>query len=99
MHDDVAASMSGIRILSQVARQQIMQEAPQTASLLEQINHSAQTTLEGISDLIWAVKPNENYLNDIADRMRAHASKVLEASDIAYQFNIARELPIRGYGY
>lgn len=95
LHDDVAASMSSIRILSQVAFAHLSKTAPDTAPLLEQINRNAQATLESISDLIWAVKPNPDYLNDMADRMREYAGKVLDAKDIDYQLNIPRNLPMR----
>ena len=95
LHDDVAASMSSIRILSQVAHAQLAQKSPETAPLLEQIIRNAQTTLESISDLIWAVKPNPDYLNDMADRMREYAGKVLDVKDIDYQMDIPRNLPVR----
>jgi signal transduction histidine kinase len=62
--------------------------------LLEQISKSAQSTLESISDLIWAVKPHPDYLNDMADRMREYAQKFLDARDIDYQLNIPRNLPV-----
>ncbi len=94
LHDDIAASMSGIRILSKVAHQQFADKMPDAAPLLEQISKSAQSTLESISDLIWAVKPHPDYLNDIADRMREHAQKFLDAKDIDYQLNIPRNLPV-----
>jgi signal transduction histidine kinase len=94
LHDDIAASMSGIRILSKVAHQQFAGKVPEAAPLLEQISKSAQSTLESISDLIWAVKPHPDYLNDIADRMREYAQKFLDANDIDYQLNIPRNLPV-----
>jgi len=94
LHDDIAASMSGIRILSKVAHQQFAHQVPEAAPLLEQISKSAQSTLESISDLIWAVKPHPDYLNDIADRMREYAQKFLDAKDIDYQLNIPRNLPV-----
>lgn len=94
LHDDIAASMSGIRILSKVAHQQFAHKVPEAAPLLEQISKSAQSTLESISDLIWAVKPHPDYLNDIADRMREYAQKFLDAKDIDYQLNIPRNLPV-----
>ncbi|MCC6412545.1 MAG: hypothetical protein IT270_12850, partial [Saprospiraceae bacterium] len=94
LHDDVAASMSGIRILSQVAFKQFAHKVPEAAPLLEQITRSAQSTLESIGDLIWAVKPNPDYLNDLADRMREYASNVLDAKDIAYEIHIPRNLPV-----
>jgi signal transduction histidine kinase len=94
LHDDVAASMSGIRILSEVARNQYRLQTSKVGALLDQINQNAQETLESISDLIWAVKPGSDYLNDMADRMRNHAAKVLAAKDVDYQINIPRNLPI-----
>lgn len=94
LHDDIAASMSGIRILSKVAHQQFAHKVPDAAPLLEQISKSAQSTLESISDLIWAVKPHPDYLNDIADRVREYAQKFLDAQDIDYQLNIPRNLPV-----
>jgi len=94
LHDDIAASMSGIRILSKVAHQQFAHKVPEAAPLLEQISKSAQSTLESISDLIWAVKPHPDYLNDMADRMREYAQKFLDARDIDYQLNIPRSLPV-----
>ena len=94
LHDDVAASMSGIRILSQVAYKQFAHKVPEAAPLLEQITRSAQSTLESIGDLIWAVKPSPDYLNDLADRMREYASNVLDAQNIDYEIHIPRNLPV-----
>jgi signal transduction histidine kinase len=93
LHDDIAASISGIRILGQVARSQFGDRAPDAKPLLEQINESAKNALESISDLIWAVKPHPDYLNDMADRMRNHAAQMLDAKDIEYSINIPRDLP------
>lgn len=94
LHDDIAASMSGIRILSKVAHQQFAEKIPEAGPILEQISKSAQSTVESISDLIWSVKPHPDFLNDMADRLREYAGKVLEAQDIDYQINIPRTLPI-----
>jgi signal transduction histidine kinase len=93
LHDDVAASLSSIRILSQVARNQFEQKLPEAAPILEQINRTAQSTLDGIGDIIWAIKPHPDYLNDMADRMREYATKILGARDLDYQLDIPRTLP------
>jgi signal transduction histidine kinase len=94
LHDDVAATMSGISLLSNIATEQFVPKLPEAGPILLQINKSAQSVSESISDLIWTVKQNSDYLNDIADRIREHASKVLEAQGIDYEINIPRELPM-----
>lgn len=94
LHDDIAASMSGIRILSKVAHQQFAEKIPEAGPILEQISKSAQSTVESISDLIWSVKPHPDFLNDMADRLREYAGKVLETQDIEYHINIPRTLPV-----
>jgi signal transduction histidine kinase len=94
LHDDVAASMSGIRILSEVAESQVKEKAPESGALLAQITQNAQQTLDSISDLIWAVKPSHDYLNDLADRIRHQAGQVLQAKGIDYEIIIPRDLPL-----
>jgi signal transduction histidine kinase len=93
LHDDVAASLSSIRILSQVAKTRFEHLSPDAGQLLQQINRSAQSTLDEIGDILWAIKPHPDYLNDIADRMREYATKMLEARDLAYRIDIPRNLP------
>ncbi len=94
LHDDIAASMSGIRILSKVAHQQFADKIPEAGPILEQISKSAQSTVESISDLIWSVKPHPDFLNDMADRLREYAGKVLETQEIEYNIDIPRTLPV-----
>ena len=94
LHDDLSASISSIRILSEVAHRYIVKQAPEAASVLEKISQSANAVVESIGDLIWAVKPHPDFLNDIADRMREYAGRVLDARDIDYQMKIPRVLPM-----
>lgn len=94
LHDDVAASMSGIRILSQVAYRQFGEKVPEAAALLLQITRSAQATVDSIGDIIWAIKPHPDYLNDMADRMREYATKMFDAlEEMDCRLDIPRTLP------
>jgi signal transduction histidine kinase len=97
LHDDIAATMSGIQLMSKIAATQFAPKMPEAAPILEQINKSAIAVSDSISELIWTVKQHEDYLNDIADRIREHASKVLEINGIECQINIPRNLPVVQY--
>lgn len=93
LHDDVAASLSSIRILSQIVKRQVSEKAPDSTPLLEQITGSAQSTLDSIGDIIWAINPHTDYLNDVADRIREYAVKTLELQEISFNLDISRNLP------
>ncbi len=80
--------------MSKVAHQQFADKIPEAGPILEQISKSAQSTVESISDLIWSVKPHPDFLNDMADRLREYAGKVLETQDIDYKIDIPRMLPV-----
>lgn len=94
LHDDIAASLSGIRILSQVGRRVSEKAPPEVGPILEQIALNAQSTLDSLGDIIWAIKPHPDYLNDMADRMRELTAKMLGAGDIQYALHIPRSLPM-----
>lgn len=98
LHDDVAASLSGIRLLTSAAIRRLAGREPEVANILTQMTRNVHQTLESIGDLIWAVKPTTDYLNDLADRMRNYATKTLESLDTAYTLHIANQLPAQSLG-
>jgi signal transduction histidine kinase len=93
LHDDVAASLSGIRIMGQVAEEQFRAKAPEAVPLMQQIIQIAQSSLDRITDIIWALKPHPDYLNDLANRTREYAFRLLENTDLVYHIQIPRTLP------
>lgn len=94
LHNDIAASLSGLRILSKVAYEQMGPRQDDMKSLVEKINRTAQSSADSLSDLIWTVKPHENYLNDMADRFRDYCYRMLGSKQIEYSLHIPRNLPI-----
>jgi signal transduction histidine kinase len=98
LHNDIAASLSGLRILSKVAYEQIGPDQPEVRTLVEKINKTAQSSADSLSDLIWTVKPHENYLNDMADRFRDYCNRMLDSKQIDYSLQIPSDLPIIDLG-
>jgi signal transduction histidine kinase len=93
LHDDIAASVSSIRILSKIAKEQSLKDNKNISSLFEQINQNAQSTLDNISDLIWTLRPHEDPFINLADRMRAYAMTMLENEEVEYELNMPKEIP------
>lgn len=85
LHDDIGSSLSQIAILSEVVRQKI--GANEAAMPLNMIADTSREMVDSMSDIVWAINPDKDYLADLAHRMRRFASDVLEAQDIAYRFS------------
>lgn len=87
LHDDMGSTLSSISILSQIARNHQRQHRPeQAAALLEQIGDSSRRMLDAMDDIVWAINPAHDGLDDVTARMRSFASEVLEARGIEFTF-------------
>ena len=43
--------------------------------------------VDAMSDIVWAINPQKDHLNDLTQRMRRFASDVLTARNIAFEFS------------
>jgi signal transduction histidine kinase len=84
LHDEIGATLSGIGILSTIAKQQIDQQHP-AFSLLGRITDDAQTVGNSIDDIVWSINPKNDELGNIVARMSRHAAELLDAKSIDYQ--------------
>ena len=96
LHDDIGASLTQIAILSEVARQGIKGNG---ASLepLKSIANVSNELVETMSDIVWAINPQKDHLQDLIQRMRRFASDVLTAKGISLEFDAptyAPEIPL-----
>ncbi len=93
LHDDMGSTLSSISILSQIATQHHSHgRAEQVAGLLDQIGESSGRMLDSMDDIVWAINPAHDGLEDVTTRMRIFASDVLEARGIDFTFSVAPEV-------
>ncbi|GAA4467378.1 hypothetical protein GCM10023189_50960 [Nibrella saemangeumensis] len=84
LHDDMGSTLSSIRIISDVLQQQAQQAVPVSVPMLARISESATALSESMHDIIWAIKPDEETLEDLVTRMRHFANTLLDARGIAF---------------
>ena len=84
LHDEIGATLSGIGILSTVAKQQTAENHP-AYHLLGRITDDALTVGNSIDDIVWSINPKNDELTSIIARMSRHAAELLEAKGIDYQ--------------
>jgi signal transduction histidine kinase len=79
LHDDIGAGLSQIAVLSEVARQQFLHDGTRAVDSLGRIAGTAGELVDSMSDIVWAVNPRRDRLEDLVHRMRRFASDVEDA--------------------
>ncbi|MCI0485544.1 MAG: histidine kinase [Blastocatellia bacterium] len=87
LHDDIGSSLSQISVLSEVLRKQLGAQEARVSKNLSLINRVSQEALDSMSDIVWAINPQQDHLSDLVRRMRRVASEVLPARNIEFSFN------------
>jgi ligand-binding sensor domain-containing protein/signal transduction histidine kinase len=87
LHDDIGSSLSQISVLSEVLRKQLGEQEARVLKNLSLINRVSQEALDSMSDIVWALNPQQDNLSDLVRRMRRVVSEALPARDIEFTFN------------
>jgi len=96
LHDDIGASLTQIAVLSEVAQKGLPGNDAVIAPL-QSIALVSNELVDTMSDIVWAINPRKDRLQDLIQRMRRFASDVLPAKGIQFEFHapsLAPEIPI-----
>jgi signal transduction histidine kinase len=83
LHDDIGSTLSSISIMSELAKAQ----SPEARPLLNSISENTAAIQENMSDIIWAVNPQNDRFENVLLRMNLFAVEILEAKNIQLEFN------------
>ncbi len=86
LHDDLGSNLSQIAIQSEVLLMGVSRKDPSMAKLLSNITTTANESVEAMSDIVWAINPTGDSLEDLIRRMRRFASDGFTARGIDFDF-------------
>ncbi|MGG9960431.1 histidine kinase [Ferruginibacter sp. SUN106] len=92
LHDEIGSTLTSIKILSEVSRNNIEKDSKKSSRLLSQITEQSAQMQQGMSDIIWAIKPDNDKLENILARMREYTNYALENKNIAVAFSVNEKL-------
>ena len=92
LHDDIGSTLSSISISSAVAQQMLPEQYPEILSTLRYIGESTRTSMENMSDIVWAINPKNDSFKNMMDRLQIFAIKILDAKNIRLQLEIPESL-------
>jgi signal transduction histidine kinase len=92
MHDEIGSSLTKISIISELLKKNLPGSGEINAQL-EEISQSSRGTITNISEIIWAINPNYDSLEDLISYLNNYASGFLEGTRIKYLFCGPEVLP------
>ncbi len=88
LHDSIGSSLSGIMLMSDIARSK-----PSGADgYLAQISDASGKIIEDMSDIVWAINPDNDSMRQMLARMREFAALLLEKKEIGLEFDVSGEI-------
>jgi signal transduction histidine kinase len=88
LHDDIGSTLNSISIYSQIAQQ----DPEKKQEALEMIGDSSRKVIDAMSDIVWAVNPDNDSFENIILRMRSLAYNLLRAKNIEFTFRASENL-------
>jgi signal transduction histidine kinase len=92
LHDDIGSSLTQIAILSEVAQQSMKGNGAPLAPL-KSIATVSNELVDAMSDIVWAINPQKDHLQDLIQRMRRFASDLLLTKHISLDFEAPTYAP------
>ncbi|HSU31506.1 MAG TPA: two-component regulator propeller domain-containing protein [Bryobacteraceae bacterium] len=91
LHDDIGAGLSQIALLTEVAGKRVNNASGNSSAsdlneVLSNIGSVSRQLAESMSDIVWSVNPQRDYLSDLVQRMRRFSSDVLGSGSIDFHF-------------
>lgn len=92
LHDDIGSTLTSINILSQVSQNNLSRDIHKSSAILENITEQSQQMQQAMSDIVWAIRPDNDKLENMIVRMREYVSHTLECKNIDVVFDVDKEI-------
>jgi signal transduction histidine kinase len=89
LHDEVASTLSGIRLYSELAKQQLQtKNADQVFRSLDVISENSDEMMQGMSDIVWTINPVNDTLQQLFQKLRTYALQITAAKNIGFTMKV-----------
>ncbi|RMF66281.1 MAG: hypothetical protein D6743_06620, partial [Calditrichaeota bacterium] len=95
LHDEVGTALSSISYFAQAIRSDAeARKRPFSLKFLSLISEISAEAQEAMSDIVWAIDPNNDEWDRILAKFRRYASDLFDSKGIAYVLQIPEALPL-----
>ena len=93
MHDDLGTRITVLNISASLASRALENEPERARKQLDKMSAAARGLVVAMDELVWAVDPSHDNLDELALRLTLHAEEVFHDSGVRYRFDIPDSLP------
>lgn len=87
LHDEIGSTLSSVNIYAGLARQE-----PLNPVYIEVINQNVTEVVNKLDDLVWSIKPTQDSLTNIAERLTEFAASAARIKGIAFKLSLDPQL-------
>jgi signal transduction histidine kinase len=98
MHDDLGTRITFINMSAALARKEMETSPAKSRSHLEKVTRSARELVVAMDDLVWAVDPTNDTLDDLASHIARLSEEMFRDSDVRCRLDIPSFLPVLPLG-
>jgi two-component system, NarL family, sensor histidine kinase UhpB len=92
LHDEIGSTLTSINILSTFSEKNLERDRAKTVASLQQITEQSHGIQQAMSDIVWAIKPDNDKLQNMVVHMREFVSHTLEPKDISIDFEVDKTI-------
>ena len=93
IHDEVGATLSGVALFSEIAKEKMKEHREEDAQeWLEHISTNSKEMVDKISDIVWAINPENDSFERIIEKLRAYTINLCAGKNISLHAYIDDEL-------
>ncbi|ODS84386.1 MAG: hypothetical protein ABS46_03765 [Cytophagaceae bacterium SCN 52-12] len=86
LHDEIGSTLTSINIISKIAIEQHNHD--KVFDYLSRIKENSSTMMDAMSDMVWAINPENDSLNRLIIRLKEFCSEIFDPTGIAYFFDV-----------
>jgi signal transduction histidine kinase len=91
LHDDIGSTLSSIHVYSSVASKSMDKDTDKARDALQHINENSRRVLDTMSDIVWAMKTNEDGVNSLEGKLKNYGYELLTPLGINCNYIIDKE--------
>jgi two-component sensor histidine kinase len=89
LHDEVASTLSGIRLYSEMAKEQLQRKNSEAIQRsLQVISSNANEMAQDMSDIIWTINPSNDSFKKLLQKLKSYSHEISSASNMRFEYNI-----------